>query len=161
MSTLKEKAQSILDEKNSKILPENIKNGIQIFDITGEYEGENIAESRIVHFIKTYSKCTVYIETKADNSTILNSLNSFDTNINIEATIVALNRSDETVNIKINDECYKNFLLMQEDAKKYGYGSYKRYGDDREAYWIERGYKPEYYNFFNDGMRWSTSCEFC
>ena len=23
--------------------------------------------------------------------------------------------------IKINDECYKNFLLMQEDAKKYGY----------------------------------------
>ena len=63
--------------------------------------------------------------------------------------------------IKVNDECYKNFLLMQEDAKKYGYGSYKRYGDDREAYWIEKGYKPEYYNFFNDGMRWSTSCEFC
>lgn len=47
-----------------------------------------------------------------------------------------------------------------EHAKKYGYGSYKRYGDDREAYWIERGYKPEYYNFFNDGMRWSTCCEF-
>ena len=23
--------------------------------------------------------------------------------------------------IKINDECYKNFLLMQDDAKKYGY----------------------------------------
>lgn len=100
MSTLKEKAQSILDEKNSKILPENIKSGIQIFNITGEYEGENISESRIVHFIKTYSKCTVYIETKADNSTILNSLNILDP---IECSIVVLNRSDETVNIKINE----------------------------------------------------------
>lgn len=46
-------------------------------------------------------------------------------------------------------------------AKKYGYGSYKRYGDDREQYWIDKGYEPEYFNFFNDGMRWSTSCEFC
>lgn len=48
-----------------------------------------------------------------------------------------------------------------EHAKKYGYGSYKRYGDDREQYWIDKGYEPEYFNFFNDGMRWSTSCEFC
>lgn len=48
-----------------------------------------------------------------------------------------------------------------EHAKKYGFGSYKRYGDDREKYWIDKGYEPEYFNFFNDGMRWSTCCEFC
>ena len=24
----------------------------------------------------------------------------------------------------------------------------------------EKGYNPKYYNFFNDGMRWSTCCEF-
>lgn len=35
MSTLKDKAQDILDEKNEKIKPENIKKDIQIFDITG------------------------------------------------------------------------------------------------------------------------------
>ena len=35
MSTLKLKAQSILDEKNNKIKPENIKAGIQVFDVVG------------------------------------------------------------------------------------------------------------------------------
>lgn len=35
MSTLKDKAQDILDEKNEKIKPENIKKDIQIFDVTG------------------------------------------------------------------------------------------------------------------------------
>ena len=35
MATLKEKAQQILDEKQAKILPENIKKDIQIFDIVG------------------------------------------------------------------------------------------------------------------------------
>ena len=38
MSTLKVKAQSILDEKNNKIIPENIKAGIQIFNVTGTLE---------------------------------------------------------------------------------------------------------------------------
>lgn len=37
---------------------------------------------------------------------------------------------------------------------------YNSYGDPREDYWKEKGYNPEYYNFFNDGMRWSTCCEF-
>ena len=35
MSTLIQKAQHILDEKNSKIIPTNIKDGVQIFDIEG------------------------------------------------------------------------------------------------------------------------------
>ena len=39
MSTLKEKAQQVLDEKENKIIPENIKNGVEIFDVTGSYKG--------------------------------------------------------------------------------------------------------------------------
>lgn len=35
MSTLKEKSQNILDEKNAKILPENIKDGVQVFNVVG------------------------------------------------------------------------------------------------------------------------------
>lgn len=47
------------------------------------------------------------------------------------------------------------------ERKEHGlYPQYLTYGDSREKYWRERGYSPEYYNFFNDGMRWSTSCEF-
>ena len=39
MSTLKEKAQQVLDEKENKIIPENIKNGVEIFDVVGTYTG--------------------------------------------------------------------------------------------------------------------------
>ena len=39
MSTLKEKAESILAEKNNKILSSKIKKDWQIFDVTGNYEG--------------------------------------------------------------------------------------------------------------------------
>ena len=38
MSTLKQKSQAILNEKTSKIIPENIKNGVTIFDVVGTYE---------------------------------------------------------------------------------------------------------------------------
>lgn len=40
MSTLKEKAEEILAEKEAKILPENIKHGVTIFGITGTYTGD-------------------------------------------------------------------------------------------------------------------------
>lgn len=39
MALLKVKAQSILDEKEQKIIPENIKEGVEIFDVTGTYTG--------------------------------------------------------------------------------------------------------------------------
>ena len=41
-----------------------------------------------------------------------------------------------------------------------GYQGYTRYGDSWEGYWREKGYNPSYYNFYNDGLRWSTCCEF-
>lgn len=39
MSELKTNLQTILNEKNEKIIPENIKKGVSIFDVTGTYEG--------------------------------------------------------------------------------------------------------------------------
>lgn len=39
MSELKTNLQNILQEKQDKIIPENIKKDIQIFDVTGTYEG--------------------------------------------------------------------------------------------------------------------------
>ena len=38
MSDLKTNSQEILQEKQDKIIPENIKKDVQIFDITGTYE---------------------------------------------------------------------------------------------------------------------------
>lgn len=41
MFNLKENLESILQEKEDKIKPENIKKDVQIFNITGTYEGNN------------------------------------------------------------------------------------------------------------------------
>lgn len=41
MSDLKTNLEQILQEKETKIIPENIKKDIQIFDITGTYEGNS------------------------------------------------------------------------------------------------------------------------
>lgn len=45
MSTILEKANEILTEKKSKILPANIKAGIQIFDIVGTLEELNTSDA--------------------------------------------------------------------------------------------------------------------
>ena len=40
------------------------------------------------------------------------------------------------------------------------YCGYKICGDSHEKVWKEKGYNPSYYNFYSDGLRWSTCCEF-
>lgn len=41
MYILKDNLQQILQEKQTKIIPENIKSGVTIFGITGTYTGES------------------------------------------------------------------------------------------------------------------------
>ena len=51
MSTsLETKLNAILNEKETKILPENIKAGVQIFDVTGTYEGSSSTVEGIKQF---------------------------------------------------------------------------------------------------------------
>ena len=45
MSVLEDKLNQILQEKEQKIIPENIKSGLQIFDVVGTYEGSGIDTS--------------------------------------------------------------------------------------------------------------------
>lgn len=48
-----------------------------------------------------------------------------------------------------------------EKERNPSYSGYEKFGDkEREKFWIERGYNPSYYEFYNDGLRWSTCCEF-
>ena len=48
-----------------------------------------------------------------------------------------------------------------EKERNSSYNGYERFGDrEREEFWIKRGYNPSYYNFYNDGLRWATCCEF-
>lgn len=45
MSILNDNLNQILQEKEQKIIPENIKSGVQIFDVVGTYEGSGIDTS--------------------------------------------------------------------------------------------------------------------
>lgn len=45
MSVLQSNLEYILNEKETKIIPENIKAGVTIFGITGTYTGEESAEA--------------------------------------------------------------------------------------------------------------------
>lgn len=45
MSTLKQKAQSILNEKDAKIKPENIKKTVQVFDVVGTLDGIDTSDA--------------------------------------------------------------------------------------------------------------------
>ena len=55
MSTLKEKAEQILQEKEEKIIPENIKKDEVIFDVTGTYEGSGGNITTYNYFIQDNS----------------------------------------------------------------------------------------------------------
>ena len=64
MSTLKEKAQEILNEKNEKIIPENIKKDVQIFDIVGTLESGGSTPSYLD--ISTTNHIKVHLKELAD-----------------------------------------------------------------------------------------------
>lgn len=40
MTELEQNLNEILNEKNEKIIPENIRKGVTIFNVIGTYEGE-------------------------------------------------------------------------------------------------------------------------
>ena len=48
MSELKTNLEAILQEKQDKIIPENIKKDVQIFDITGTYEGIDTSDANAI-----------------------------------------------------------------------------------------------------------------
>lgn len=47
MTILEQNLQTILNEKTTKIIPENIKSGVTIFGVTGTYTGEENSSEKI------------------------------------------------------------------------------------------------------------------
>lgn len=61
----------------------------------------------------------------------------------------------------VNGEPKYDGKLYSEFEKKNGQiNMYDRYGDTREEKWIKLGFKPDNFNFYSDGMRFSTSTDF-
>ena len=67
MSELKNTLVNISEEVRTKVIPENIKAGVQIFDVVGSYEGEREYE-RLAYLEATGKQC-FQIDFKATNKT--------------------------------------------------------------------------------------------
>lgn len=73
-STLLQKAQQALNEKTTKIIPENIRSGVTIFGVTGTYEG---GEPEFEIFSATAGQI-INIDWTEISNTILNNTTSAD-----------------------------------------------------------------------------------
>ena len=69
MSTILEKANQILAEKQNKILPDNIKAGVQIFDIVGTLKGLDTSDATAIASDIAYGQ-TAYVNGQKITGTI-------------------------------------------------------------------------------------------
>jgi hypothetical protein len=61
----------------------------------------------------------------------------------------------------INGEPKLDGKLYNESERKEGNTNmYDKYGDAREGMWVKLGFKPDNFNFYSDGMRFSTCTDF-
>lgn len=104
MGSLKTKAQSILTEKNTKIIPSNIKSGVTIFDVTGTYEGGG----RLNIYVQTTAPSTYAGIWIKSNSFIYSAIRE----ITSELSVVASN-----INILVKPNSVHNYktILINSD----------------------------------------------
>lgn len=88
MSTLKDKAQEILDEKIAKIKPENIKKDIQIFDVTGILDGE-------VPTLNIVVPESIDIDLSTENQTIVFENTAYIPDVNVILKLYAREKNSE------------------------------------------------------------------
>lgn len=68
MSSLKDKANNILIEKDENLIPENIKSGVSIFNVTGNYTGNELIPEDYITFYENSTEDTgVFTLERADN----------------------------------------------------------------------------------------------
>lgn len=68
MSSLKDKANNILIEKDENLIPENIKSGVSIFNVTGTYTGNDIYGDDFLSIYENSAEDTgVFTLERADN----------------------------------------------------------------------------------------------
>jgi hypothetical protein len=87
------------------------------------------------------------------------------TNFVMREDVIITDEYGETQDPKEFLEMAFNWCIDGLDGKeyqtnpKYNAGTY-RPDTEREKLWKDLGYKPEYYNFYSDGLRFSTSINF-
>ena len=85
MSELKTNLQEILQEKQNKIVPENIKKDVQIFDVTGTYEGSGSSSGGDVKLFETVEEMQADSTAQEGNLGLVYGLST--NNMNIENNV--------------------------------------------------------------------------
>ena len=57
-------------------------------------------------------------------------------------------------------EKYDGESYEEHERNNGSYSQYDRYGDEREKKWKKLGFNPTCYNFYSDGLRFSTATDF-
>lgn len=107
MSTLKQKAQDILDEKEEKIVPENIKKDIQIFDVIGSLEEGIDTSDATATENDLVQGTTAYVNGDKLYGTLEDRRND---NLDIDATYVITNDEFETLYVR-GSSLYNNVVV--------------------------------------------------
>ena len=111
MSTILNKANEILNEKETKIIPENIKKDVQIFDITGTYETHTGA-----YRVQSYNDMLQLTEMQDGDLCYIEDTNIYPTtDVDFEICTYSF---DEIKNTK-----YKHSLFMITDLDGYAISS--------------------------------------
>ena len=98
MSQLKSDLQKIYDEKQAKIIPENIKKDIQIFDVTGTYEGLDTSDADAIP-LDIVAPRTAYVNGKKITGTLQGVDEFAPIGIAGDADNITLETFDETINV--------------------------------------------------------------
>lgn len=104
MATILEKANQILTEKNEKILPENIKAGIQVFDINGTFTADANAVA-----VDILSGKTAYVNGELISGTMIDHTN-LDVMISVAPDGVVLEDANNVV--KLNSDIYTDVYAI-------------------------------------------------
>ena len=108
-----ENLQTIKNEKDTKIIPENIKKDVQIFDITGIYEGSTMPKD--IHLVKLWQKNILSGSPKSFGNVIAISGSSDQiARILIKDTeeIITLSELDNSIIKFIYQRANKNYIIV-------------------------------------------------
>ena len=98
MSDLESNLYSILQEKCEKIIPENIKKDVQIFDITGTYEGLDTSDADAIP-LDIVAPRTAYVNGQKITGTLQGVDEFAPIGIAGDADNITLETFDETINV--------------------------------------------------------------
>ena len=98
MSELKTNLEAILQEKQDKIIPANIKKDVQIFDITGTYEGLDTSDADAMP-LDIVAPRTAYVNGQKITGTLQGVDEFAPIGIAGDADNITLETIDETINV--------------------------------------------------------------